>query len=68
MANLGIWSGGDLNNAPEGKAPTFAIGTPFMQVLWTDPDFDPEQRAFYYVRVIEIPTPRWTGVVSTGLP
>ena len=27
--------------------------------MWTDPDFDPAERAFYYVRVLEIPTPRW---------
>ena len=28
--------------------------------VWTDPHFDPKSRAFYYVRVLEIPTPRWT--------
>jgi hypothetical protein len=40
---------------------TNAIGEPFMQVFWTDDGFDPSLRAFYYVRVIEIPTPRWTS-------
>ena len=39
---------------------TNAIGAPFFQTFWKDPDFDPKQRAFYYVRVLEIPTPRWT--------
>jgi hypothetical protein len=37
-----------------------AIGSPALQVFWRDPSFDPTQRAFYYVRVLEIPTPRWT--------
>lgn len=39
---------------------TNSIGDVLMMAYWRDPDFDPEQRAFYYVRVLEIPTPRWT--------
>jgi hypothetical protein len=37
-----------------------AIGAPYLAGYWKDPQFDPKQRAFYYVRVLEIPTPRWT--------
>jgi hypothetical protein len=39
---------------------TKAIGAPFLETYWEDPDFDPVLRAFYYVRVLEIPTPLWT--------
>ena len=124
----GVPMGGDLSNAPEGKAPSFMVralrdpdganldriqvikgwldakgethervydvavsdgriigedgvcntpventvnisdasytntsGEPLLAAHWTDPNFDPSQPAFYYVRVIEIPTPRWTA-------
>lgn len=40
---------------------TNAIGAPELATWWQDPDFDAEQPAFYYVRVIEIPRPRWTA-------
>ncbi|MEP5032241.1 MAG: DUF3604 domain-containing protein, partial [Parasphingorhabdus sp.] len=36
------------------------IGEPLLATLWVDPDFDANVAAFYYVRVLEIPTPRWT--------
>ena len=37
-----------------------SIGAAELAALWSDPEFDPEQPAFYYVRVLEIPTPRWS--------
>jgi hypothetical protein len=40
---------------------TNTIGDPDLAIVWRDPDFDAKQRVFYYVRVLEIPTPRWTA-------
>ena len=67
-----VWAG-DRKPGADGRLPpvgdtvdavtaswTNTIGAPELGVVWTDPDFDPEQRAFYYVRVLEIPTPRWS--------
>ena len=40
---------------------TNRIGDPELAVVWTDPDFNRAELAFYYLRVLEIPTPRWTA-------
>jgi len=40
---------------------TNTIGDPELIAVWKDPDFNPKHKAFYYARVVEIPTPRWTA-------
>jgi hypothetical protein len=68
-----VWSG-DRKPGRDGKLPPVGntvdvpnavwantVGSPELIAVWTDPDFDRTERAFYYARVIEIPTPRWTA-------
>jgi len=51
---------GDTVDVPN-AAYTNTIGASELITVWKDPEFDAVQRAFYYVRVLEIPTPRWTA-------
>ncbi len=68
------WSSPETRKLAGGKVPavgntvdlskpgyTNSIGAATLATVWRDPEFNPGQRAFYYVRVIEIPTPRWVA-------
>ena len=72
------WSGDRQPDSKTGKLPSVGstvdvetatfrntIGASDLAVVWEDPDFDPEERAFYYARVIEIPRPRWSTYDAT---
>ena len=67
-----VWSSPDKRSVAGGKLTpvgdtvdiakasyTNSIGAPELRAVWSDPEFNTAQRAFYYVRVLEIPTPRW---------
>ena len=69
-----VWSAMDQRKPVNGKVPavgdtvdvtkatyTNTIGAPELSTVWTDPEFNPGQRAFYYVRVLMIPTPSWVN-------
>jgi hypothetical protein len=55
--NTSVGSTVDVANATYANS----IGAGYLSAYWKDPTFNPAQRAFYYVRVIQIPSPRWTA-------
>jgi len=77
-----VWAGDRVPDPWTGRVPairstvdlkkatyTNDVGSTELKTVWTDPEFDAGQHAFYYARVLEIPTPRWTLIqaVKAGL-
>jgi hypothetical protein len=78
-----VWSGDRKPDRWSGRVPAIqdtvdlttatysnSVGSAELKTVWTDPEFDATLHAFYYARVLEIPTPRWTLIqaVKSGLP
>jgi Protein of unknown function (DUF3604) len=78
-----VWSGDRKPSKWSGRVPaiqstvdlekatyTNTVGSTELKTVWTDPEFDASLHAFYYARVLEIPTPRWTLIqaVKAGVP
>ena len=78
-----VWAGDRKPDPVTGRVPaiqstvdlekatyTNSVGSTELKTVWTDPEFDASLHAFYYVRVLEIPTPRWTLIqsVKAGVP
>jgi hypothetical protein len=74
------WAGARKQDPKTGKLPAIgstvnlatgdysnSIGAVELKAIWADPDFDASLDAFYYVRVLEIPTPRWSTLQAVGL-